>query len=75
MPYWYIFYIEFLGFCDAINIKGVKWVFRYFGNVKGTPNIKKNNVLKLCLKISSITYISGPNGVFKKKHISLIFSR
>ena len=67
MPYWYIFYIEFLRFCDAINIKGVKWVFRYFGNVKGTRSIKKNNVFKLGLKISSIPYISGPNGVFKKK--------
>ena len=63
----------FLGFCDAINIKGVKWVFRYFGNVKGTPNIKKNNVLKLCLKISSITYISGPNGVLKKINIKNTF--
>ena len=28
------------GVCDEINIKGVKWVFRYFGNVKGTPSIK-----------------------------------
>ena len=27
--------IELVEFCDAINIKGV-WVFRYFGNVKGT---------------------------------------
>ena len=63
MPYWYIFSLEFLGFCDTINIKGVKWVFHYFGNVKGTPSIKKNNVLKLCLRISSITYISGFNGV------------
>ena len=68
MPYRYIFYIGFLGICDAINIKGVKWVFRYFRNIKGTPSIKKNNVLKrLGLKSSSITYISGPNGVFKKK--------
>ena len=30
------FFSEFLGFCDSINIKGVKWIFRYFGNVKGT---------------------------------------
>ena len=36
----------------------------------------KKNVLKLGLKISFITYISGPNGVLRKKtHISLIISR
>ena len=35
---------------------------------------KKNNVLKLGLKISSISYISGPNEVFvKKKHILVLF--
>ena len=27
-------------FCDAINIKGVKCGFRYFGNVKGTPSFE-----------------------------------
>ena len=75
MPFWYIIYIKFLGFFDAINIKGVKLVFCYFGNVKGTPSIERNNVFKFGLKISSITYISGPNGVKKKTHISLIFSR
>ena len=40
MPCWYIFYIELVGFCDVINIKGVKWVFRYLGDV----NIKKNKI-------------------------------
>ena len=37
---WYIFYIELVEFCDAINIKGVKWFFRYFENVKGTPSFE-----------------------------------
>ena len=62
-----MFYIELAGFCDAINIKGVKWGFRYLGNVKVVPKIKNNNVLKLGLKISFLTYISGPNGVLRRK--------
>ena len=36
----YILYIELVEFCYAINIKGVKWGFRYFGNVKGTPSFE-----------------------------------
>ena len=42
IPGRYIFYIELVGdvrFCDAIDIMGVKWVFRYLGNIKVTPNI------------------------------------
>ena len=35
-----IFYIKLVGFCDAINIKCVKGVFRYLGNVKVRHNIK-----------------------------------
>ena len=34
MVYRYIFDMELLGFCDEISIKGVKWVFRYLGNLK-----------------------------------------
>ena len=44
----------------------LKFLFRYLGNVKVTPNIKKK-VLKLGLEISAITYISGPNGVLRGK--------
>ena len=46
-----------VGICDAIDIKGVKWVFRYSGNVKVTPNIEKIMFLKLGLKISVIAYM------------------
>ena len=31
------FYIELVEFCDVINIKDVKWGFRYFENVKDRP--------------------------------------
>ena len=29
----YFFFIELVEFCDAINMKGVKWVFHYFGRI------------------------------------------
>ena len=34
MSYRYIFDIEVVGVCDAINNKVVKWGFRYLGNVE-----------------------------------------
>ena len=34
MSYQYIFDIELVGFCDAINNNGVKWGFRYLGSVE-----------------------------------------
>ena len=69
MFYRYIF-LTFVGFCDAINIKGVKWGFRYTRISVGRAETKKK-VLKLTLKLIFITYISGPNGV-KKKLINLL---
>ena len=34
MSYQYIFDVELVGFCDAINNNGVKWGFRYLGSVE-----------------------------------------
>ena len=50
MSCWYIFYIDHVGFSDTINIKAVKRVFRYFGNVKGSPDIKEKKCFKFRLK-------------------------
>ena len=39
--YHYIFDIELVGFCDAINAKSVKWGFHYLGNSMGRTKTKK----------------------------------
>ena len=46
MPCWYIFYIELVEFCDAINIKGVKFVILETSRVRQALIY---NVLKLGL--------------------------